>query len=259
MADDILSRSDAKTKGLSEYFTGKACKHGHVAFRKTINGVCTSCIIDIDRRSRDKNREKHRAKWRKASVAARIRDPEKARLKTAKWSLANRDKELAKNQRWRDDNREKVRAQGRVLDKKWREANPEEYRLKNKLYKAANADRLEPIARARTKQWLIENPDKARENARKGRQHRRARILGAPGTYTKTQINNLLESQNWLCATPQCRVSLREAKELDHIIAIARGGSNDITNLNWLCPSCNRKKNAKSPEEWALVCERIFK
>jgi hypothetical protein len=254
MASEIISRADAKSKGLSRYFTGRPCKHGHVALRKTVNGVCAECSRDIEEHHREKHREKFQAKWRKASIAARKRDPEAYRLKDKKWRDANPTKVRLKKSRWR------IEARGKYLagEKRWREANPDKIRVKNKRYKTDNAERLAPIAVARTKQWCEENPERAKALRRKVSQHRRARILKATGAYTQRQIDDLVQSQNWTCATPRCLKSLLEAKELDHIIALARGGSNDISNLQWLCPSCNRKKQHKSPEEWALACEKLF-
>lgn len=37
------SRAEAKAKGAKYYFTGEACKHGHVAPRKT-KGACVECV-----------------------------------------------------------------------------------------------------------------------------------------------------------------------------------------------------------------------
>lgn len=36
-------RAEAKKKGRKTYFTGKPCKHGHVAPRYTQTGLCTEC------------------------------------------------------------------------------------------------------------------------------------------------------------------------------------------------------------------------
>ena len=51
----------------------------------------------------------------------------------------------------------------------------------------------------------------------------------------------LFDKYNNKCA--QCGSS--EKLEIDHIIPIARGGSNETTNLQILCRKCNRKKGAK--------------
>lgn len=39
---EIISRADAKAQGLTRYFTGKPCKHGHVSER-IIAGQCCEC------------------------------------------------------------------------------------------------------------------------------------------------------------------------------------------------------------------------
>lgn len=36
-------RKEAILQGLVTYFTGKPCKYGHVANRRTVNGFCTAC------------------------------------------------------------------------------------------------------------------------------------------------------------------------------------------------------------------------
>jgi hypothetical protein len=40
---EILTRSQAFAKGLKNYFTGKTCKHGHVATRSVSNWRCNAC------------------------------------------------------------------------------------------------------------------------------------------------------------------------------------------------------------------------
>ena len=36
-------RKEAVLQELVTYFTGKPCKHGHIALRRTVNGSCTDC------------------------------------------------------------------------------------------------------------------------------------------------------------------------------------------------------------------------
>jgi hypothetical protein len=41
---EIISRSEAKNKGLSQYFTGTPCKNNHLAYRYVQSGSCSACI-----------------------------------------------------------------------------------------------------------------------------------------------------------------------------------------------------------------------
>lgn len=51
---EIISRKEARAVGLKRYFTGKACKHGHVAERKVSSRECFECRrVDNARRYAD--------------------------------------------------------------------------------------------------------------------------------------------------------------------------------------------------------------
>ncbi|WPJ68504.1 hypothetical protein OMDBNIEC_00018 [Salmonella phage STP-SP5] len=47
---EIITRDEAKERGLKYYFTGKPCAKGHVSERKTVDGYCITC----DREARKK-------------------------------------------------------------------------------------------------------------------------------------------------------------------------------------------------------------
>lgn len=70
----VVLRSEAKHLGLTRYFTGKQCKHGHVSERLTCDGGCITC--KSERQSLYwRTSEKARAKD-KRSYAKRKQDPE---------------------------------------------------------------------------------------------------------------------------------------------------------------------------------------
>lgn len=254
MAETIITRAFAKANGIAAYYTGKPCKHQHIAIRRTINGVCVECEKLIEQRYRERHPEKLRDKWRRDSARSKKVNPERIRRNQRKWASLNPEKIREKHRRWRAANPDKDKAHG----KRWRDTHADYIKNKNKEYKTANAERLAPIAIARTKKWRAKNPEQARANGHKSRQTRRARMYEAGGSYTNAQIHTLLEKQNWKCAGHGCGSSLRESKELDHIKPLARGGSNDITNLQWLCMPCNRKKRDKDPIEWARENGRLI-
>jgi hypothetical protein len=47
-----LSRAQAVAAGLSQYFTGKPCKAGHLAYRYSQSGTCSACIKNATRAAR---------------------------------------------------------------------------------------------------------------------------------------------------------------------------------------------------------------
>ena len=55
----IISREEAKALGLKRYFTGKPCKHGHLAQRKVSNTECVVCAAAVCRNYYANNKEYH--------------------------------------------------------------------------------------------------------------------------------------------------------------------------------------------------------
>ena len=57
---------------------------------------------------------------------------------------------------------------------------------------------------------------------------------------TATMKKKVASDQKWNCKI--CSNMLDECYEIDHIICIKDGGTNEDTNLQALCPNCHRKK-----------------
>jgi 5-methylcytosine-specific restriction endonuclease McrA len=76
------------------------------------------------------------------------------------------------------------------------------------------------------------------------------------GSHTGEQIERLLLTQKYKCA--DCRTSIRKSFHKDHIKPIALGGSNDIRNIQLLCPKCNLSKHSKHPIDWARQNGRLL-
>jgi len=63
---EIIQKRDALSRGITTYFTGKPCKHGHISPR-FINSVCVECgrLKKIEWYQKNKNAADFRAKeWR---------------------------------------------------------------------------------------------------------------------------------------------------------------------------------------------------
>lgn len=66
-------------------------------------------------------------------------------------------------------------------------------------------------------------------------------LKSAPGKYTKEDVAQLKQKFNYKCAC--CGRSESDVQlTVDHIIPLARGGTNYLDNLQILCKSCNSRK-----------------
>jgi 5-methylcytosine-specific restriction endonuclease McrA len=92
--------------------------------------------------------------------------------------------------------------------------------------------------------WRKANPEKVQVWVR----NRRAKLKGLAGTHTIEDILSLMDSQRGKCV--YCRVDISKSYQVDHIVPVARGGSNDKGNLQLLCKACNLDKRAKDPLEY---------
>lgn len=214
MQPQIISRSAARGRELTRYFTGAPCKHGHIAERYTRNGECLTCSANKVRRYREQYRAKCCQRLRTSYKKYRV-----SRLAYARsYYLRN----LAKLKR-----QSKARATAR--------------RARNR--KADNESKYA---------WKRANPVAARKIHSLANRKRRA-AQRANGSFTRKQIDMLWSKQRGKCAGPLCQAELQLHFHIDHIIPIARGGANEIYNIQLLCRRCNQRKSAHDPIEWAQL------
>lgn len=148
-----------------------------------------------------------------------------------KTSLRLRNAAAVRRFRARDPDH--VRALGRVSDKKRYESRREGRRVYWNAWRTANIDR-------------------ERARGRASAAIRKARLLASAGTYTYHDVISLYAMQQGLCAAFWCAIELNGTYHVDHVVALARGGSNDATNLQLLCPACNLSKGDDSMFEFYL-------
>ena len=84
----------------------------------------------------------------------------------------------------------------------------------------------------------------------------RANSKGATGSHSAVEVERLFNKQKGKCVN--CLCSIVYGYHVDHIQALSRGGSNDISNIQLLCPPCNIRKQAKDPFKWALENGRLL-
>lgn len=215
-----ITRVQARTRGLTTYFTGNPCPHGHIAERTTSNGECIEC----SRARARKNVPLWRREFAEADLdgyrAARAAEARKGR---AKLKAADPEKLQARDKR----DREKRKAWFQAYMKRWRAENREHVTTYDNEYKA---------------QWREDNPEAARMKGRLARQRRRGYERNAEGSFTFEDIERLMKRQSGICAGT-CGRSIRRRYEVDHIVPLVHGGTHWPSNLQLMCRSCNARKS----------------
>lgn len=148
----------------------------------------------------------------------------------------------------------------RAYDRQRAAKMPETERARRREYNANYRETRRAEATARAKAWVLANPDRAAAWRREYRQKNRAKIYAwiharrakkasAPGRHTAADVQAIGARQKWRCAW--CAVPCADGYHVDHIIPLAKGGSNWPDNLCITCPTCNLRKRDKLPHEFA--------
>jgi hypothetical protein len=139
---EIITPAEAFERGMKKYFTGKPCKHGHVAERYLINGYCFECSrLKWQRRPKRKQYDKTKA-WRAAHPNLHEYRAEEAR----KWRAKHPEVYKAIKQRYRATNAEAIKIKDRVTKAHWRKQYPEAQKARELRYKERLESRLEAEA-----------------------------------------------------------------------------------------------------------------
>ena len=97
-------KKEAIEKGLIRYFTGKPCKHGHIAERLVSNDVCVACNRNT---AAKRNKTQKRKDWTKTYLFATVRGRASLLLRSARYRSRLNGNELSIDIDWI---REKVAA-----------------------------------------------------------------------------------------------------------------------------------------------------
>lgn len=156
--------------------------------------------------------------------------------------------------KWRADNPEKATEARRVSLRRWYANNKEKHKESSKEYRRKNLDKVRPKVAAAARRRRKENPEKVREKARVADAQRRARKLNAEGVYTTDDVENIRLRQENRCVYCEKEFGAGpNAFHVDHKTPLSRGGSNDPSNIQVLCPSCNVRKYNRTHEEYLLI------
>jgi 5-methylcytosine-specific restriction endonuclease McrA len=162
------------------------------------------------------------------------------------WRVRNAEKLKSYNKEWYQVNKEPVKQYRRIhrerdlqVRKVWLKANPDKKIEYDRRYARRHPDAMKQYLRA----WNKAHP----ESMLVQKHRRRARKAQNGGKYTRRE---------WLalCAEydNRCLCCGRQAPgirlQVDHVIPISRGGTNDISNIQPLCAECNRVKFTDSTD-----------
>lgn len=191
------------------------------------------------------------AKRRKQAIAWRAANPElyaeQKRRRSARRSAERKAKRDAKPKETPEERAERIRAYKRAWGIKQRAERPDIRKASKKAWAAQWREKNRALANAQVKAWYDANPEKKRLIKRVAAARRR----NAPGKFTSQDVRDLLKLQKHKCAYAFCRASLKAGFDVDHIVPIALGGSNDRRNIQLLCEPCNTRKSAKHPVTFA--------
>jgi 5-methylcytosine-specific restriction endonuclease McrA len=212
---EIISRKDAKARGLNLYFTGKPCVNGHIAKRYIWGCNCLGCA------------QAYMGKLKIQSAERRSMIP----LSPRKQAMAE-----GRNRYFSDvpcplnHNAERLTSNGSCVECHRINAarrSEEDQEIKDSivLYRRDQAELYKSHVR-----------------------NRRHKLKTSIGSHDATDIERLWDKQKGRCT--YCSVMLADGYHVDHRMPISLGGSNGPENLQLTCQPCNLKKHNKHPDEF---------
>jgi 5-methylcytosine-specific restriction endonuclease McrA len=233
MANPDITAADLKKcsccgeeKPRSEFYKCAACKDG-------LRGECKRCVSSKQSDYNEKNADKIRAHKRQVYW----QDPESRREKARKYGRENAERARERAKQWYWSNRESALESKRA----YHHENAPKLAEKKRAYRLNNLGKIREAGR----RFYAENKERLRPSRKAAKAMRRS----AEGVVTKDDVAWLLEMQRWKCAV--CAQSVKRARyHLDHIMPLAKGGTNNRDNLQVLCPSCNLSKSSKHPVDF---------
>lgn len=207
-------------------------------------------ISEYNKMYATKNKETLRERRQVAYFAHRNENKERKSLLDKAYRERNKDKISARRKARLQEPEQRAKNIARA--KSWYCQNKDAVCEKSKAMYPENKDRI--IARVRA--YEAANPEKTRLHGRVKSSRRRARLKTSGGYYTKADIERIMALQKCKCAN--CGCSIKDMYHIDHRIPVSKGGDNSPTNIDLLCPSCNARKAAKLPHEFARENGRLI-
>lgn len=221
--------------------------HKNKAGRYGLHNTCKACAKARTRQWNDDNREYtsqvHAAYYQENAEHLRAKargyywaDPEKARAEKRDYYLRNRESCDARNRQWALNHPERM-AQ---IKRDYLKRHPERRKKSSLDWRNRNLERANQMAR----EYRKNNPEKSRLY----HQLRRARELEAEGSFTAEDVRIAYRSQRGKCW--HCGKHVDNKYHADHLVPLAKGGTNYPNNIVVSCSDCNLSKGAKFCYQW---------
>lgn len=275
-------RSAAIASGEKLYSPGTMCPKGHIAPRFTADGKCSEC-------NRISCRERYKARMLAAgrsyrsleeimrvTAEKRVRVARQVKQKrdTCAWHIASRARREAIEKGYKTYFSPKPCPKGHISERYTSSGScvtclaeimvsPERKKYDRQYYRS-NVERIRVRSRAYAKRNHKRVLEKAKEWARANREKRRAiadnykhrRRAWTEGGVSTIKLYQWKRSQKKVCYW--CNANCRSEYHVDHYVPLSRGGAHELDNLVIACPSCNHRKSAKDPLEFAAEVGRLF-
>ena len=130
-------------------------------------------------------------------------------------------------------------------------ANPEKFRERRRQYKINNCDQI----REQRRQYRINNSEQIRDYIRRRKALIRSSRKASLTSLTAKQTHQRFAAWRNLCA--YCGVKAKHPRNashdrltVDHVLALARHGLDELSNIVPACFTCNSSKNDSPVETW---------
>lgn len=238
--EDFISRSEARSLNLKFYFIGEECSNGHISDRFVSTNKCVECVEDQN--------NKNRFDWedRASDKADKIERAKKA-LTYIRETLIDLDESertgLLTNFTFGTEDLD-VLPRSRTIAKSLNEPFYDtKLPCKNNHLSIRETETGHCIA------CVKQNKEDYKPWTKIYSQLRRKRIEEAEGFFTNSDIQVMYYNQKGKCV--YCSSLFEDTGyHIDHIHPLCLGGSHWPYNLQLLCPTCNKKKSGKHPDEY---------
>jgi len=210
---------------------------------------CTKCgrELELDRFARHKGkRDDLRSQCKDCDRAYREQNAERIAQYLSNYYVENKGQLSAYHKEWSADNADHLREYRQQQppetpeQRERRLSHRREWRKQNLEYERQYREKHRERLRKYNREWLRAHP----ATMLAGLHRRRARVAESGGSYTPAEWRALCERYTYTCLC--CGRQEPEIKlTVDHVIPISKGGSNDISNIQPLCSSCNFRKHAR--------------